>query len=480
MAIELKSGASSDIATVNADKQLTVRTSDDMTKAGYAVLACRSDDGEFLGVTYNVNPEADDDYRLRVSVDAILFEEPFSGAAINSANWTAAVTTFTVAVADSWCKLNSGASAAANGVARVTSYATIPVAPEFPMFVRFPIQLVAASVGISNTVWEFGVGFATGTAAPTDGVFVRMNAAGALRLVASYNGAEVESSDITYATILAINTTTQSLISISASHVEWWLDNVMIATIEHPAATPFFTRTTALPVFARIYNGAIAPATATSLWIGPVTVSRGGQVNAPPQNHVRSMMGQHLFQGQSGGTMGQTANWTNSTEPVAATLSNTAAGYATLGGQWSFAAPAGAVTDFALFAYLVPAAAAGNFSKGALVTRVHIDALNVGAAVATTSTVLQWAIAVGSTAVSLATAEAATTKAPRRTALGMQSWIVGAAIGSPVEAIDISFEESPLPVYPGEYIHIIVRVPIGTATASQVIRGTCAIIGHYV
>jgi hypothetical protein len=62
----------------------------------------------------------------------------------------------------------------------------------------------------------------------------------------------------------------------------------------------------------------------------------------------------------------------------------------------------------------------------------------------------------------------------------VQSWIVGAAIGSPVEAIDISFEESPLPVYPGEYIHIIVRVPIGTATASQVIRGTCAIIGHYV
>lgn len=480
MAVEIKSGASSDVATVDTNKQLTVATSSDMSKAGYAMLACRNDEGDFLGTTYNTNPEADDDYRLRVAVDSILFEESWAGAAINSAQWTAPVTTFTVAVADSWCKLNSGASAAANGVARVTSYQTIPIAPEYQAYVRFPMQVVAASVGIANTIWEVGVVFSSGTTAPTDGVFLRMSAAGELRVVASYNGAEVQSSAITYTSILPINTTVQTLIAISGAHVKLWMDDVLIAEIEHPAATPFFTRTTALPFTARIYNGAIAPASATQLWIGPLTISRSGQVNAPPMPHIRAMMGQHSIQGQSGGTMGQTLNWTNSTEPVNATLSNTTPGYTTLGGQWSFAAPAGAVTDFALFGYQVPAAAAGNFSKGLLITRIRIDAVNVGAAVATTATVLQWAVAIGSTAASLATTESATGKAPRRLALGVQSWIVGAAIGAPAEAIDISFEESPLPVNPGEFVHIIVRVPIGTATGSQVIRGTCAIIGHYV
>ena len=484
MAITIKSGASSNEANVDADKQLTVVTSADMAKAGYSMLACRNDEGARTGSTYNTNPEADDDYRLRVAVDAIVFSESFAGAALNSATWTAPVTTMAVAVADSWCKLNSGANAAINTVARVTTYQTIPVDPEFPLYLRFPLQVVAATVGIANTTWEVGVGFASGTTAPTDGVFLQMNAVGELRLVASYNGADIESSAIDYSTgvdpLLQVNVTRQAILTVSGSHVEMWMDDILIAELAHPAGTPFFTRTTALPIFARIYNGAIAPSSATQLWIGPITVSRSGQVNAPSQNHVRSMMGQHSCQGQSGGTMGQTANWTNSTEPVNATLSNTAAGYTTLGGQWSFAAPAGAVTDFALFGYQVPAAAVGSFSKGLLITRVRIDAVNVGAAVATTATVLQWGIAVGSTAVGLNTTESATGKAPRRVALGVMSWVVGSAIGAPIEAIDISFEESPLPVNPGEFVHIVLRVPIGTATGSQVIRGTCAIIGHFV
>ncbi len=486
MAIEVKSGSSSNVMDVDADKQAKVVLNPDMSKAGYAMLGCRNDEGEFLGASYDANPELDDDYRIRVGVDSIFFSESWAGAALNSAQWTAPVTTMAVAVADSWCRLNSGANAAVNTVARITSYATIPVDPEFPLYLRFPLQVVASTVGIANTTWEVGLGFASGTAAPTDAVFLRMNAAGELRIIATYNGTEEPGPSIDYTDLvdgtplLAVNVTRQMLLAVSASHVELWADDVLISKIEHPSGTPFFTRTTALPIFARIYNGAIAPSSATQLLIGPITVSRSGQVNAPLHSHVRAMMGQHSIQGQSGGTMGQTANWTNSTEPANATLSNTAAGYTTLGGQWSFAAPAGAVTDYALFGFQVPAAAAGSFSKGLLITRVRVDAVNVGAAVATTATVLQWGMAVGSTAVSLATTESATGKAPRRIPLGIQSFIVGDPIGARVEAIDISFEESPLPVNPGEFVHIIVRVPVGTATASQVIRGTCTIIGHYV
>ncbi len=112
----------------------------------------------------------------------------------------------------------------------------------------------------------------------------------------------------------------------------------------------------------------------------------------------------------------QTANYANTAAPASATLSNTAAGYTTLGGQWQFAAVAGAETDYALFGFQVTAAAAASANKNLFITGIRIEAVNTGAAVATTATLLQWGLAVGGTAVSLATADSATagTRAARR------------------------------------------------------------------
>lgn len=59
-----------------------------------------------------------------------------------------------------------------------------------------------------------------------------------------------------------------------------------------------------------------------------------------------------------------------------------------------------------------------------------IDLVNTGAAVATTATTIQFSLAYGHTAVSLATAEAANAKAPRRISLGYATWAVGSAIGT--------------------------------------------------
>jgi hypothetical protein len=169
--------------------------------------------------------------------------------------------------------------------------------------------------------------------------------------------------------------------------------------------------------------------------------------------------------------------------PAAATLSNTAAGYTTLGGLFLFNAPAGANTDYALFGYQINGAAASitQSNKKFNITNIRIDSVNIGAAVATTATVMYWGLGVGSTAVSLATTDAASTsptRAPRRTPLGVQSWLVGDAIGKPADAININFD-TPVVVDPGTFVHVILRVPVGTATASQQITGTVTILGYY-
>jgi hypothetical protein len=175
-------------------------------------------------------------------------------------------------------------------------------------------------------------------------------------------------------------------------------------------------------------------------------------------------------QNPSGGTAGQTANNANSAAPAVATLSNTAAGYTTLGGKFQFAAVAGAETDFALFAFLNPVPTTSLTGCNLVIRGVWLDTYNAVVAVATTPTVLEWSMAVGATAVSLATADGAATRSPKRISLGCQSFLVGALAGAPAGRMDINLD-APVVVEPGCYVHVILRVPYGTATATEVFRG---------
>lgn len=484
----IEGNVSGNVAEVSAENALKTALGPDSSLNGIIAITGRSDAGDYTGAPLDIDPETDADYRQRVAQDRLDFQETFSGAALNSAQWSSTVTTMTTAVAAAYLTLNAGNSVATSAVARVQSYRTFCLAPGGILALTVPIKIAAASVGIANNTWEAGWFIATGIAAPTDGVFLRMNASGELKLVASYGGAETQSAAINIATVptgwdgpvLAEHLDREVLLVVTASQVFLWFDDTLIATLDQANSHPTFTQAQSLPVTFRIYNAAGgAPASTTQLLIGPMSVSTSGLSNTLSIAETATMMGAGGYQGQSGGTMGSTANWANSAAPAAATLSNTTAGYATFGGQFSFATVAGAETDYALFAFLVPAAAANAHNKNLMIYGVRIDAVNAGAAVATTATILQWALAVGSTAVSLATAEAATAKARRVIPLGIQSWVVGAGIGAPVGSIQHTFAGGVL-AEPGTYVHVIVKLPVSTATASQVIRGTVSINAYYV
>jgi hypothetical protein len=147
---------------------------------------------------------------------------------------------------------------------------------------------------------------------------------------------------------------------------------------------------------------------------------------------------------------------------------------------FQFAAPAGAETDFVIFTYTVPAGSVTQPGKNLVLRGVRIDTVNTGAAVATTATTLFWALGVGGTAADLATADSLTaaTRAFRRIPLGIQSFIVGAVAGAQATPIDVNLD-APVVVAPGTRVNGIVRVPIGTATGSQVIRGMITINGYF-
>ena len=155
--------------------------------------------------------------------------------------------------------------------------------------------------------------------------------------------------------------------------------------------------------------------------------------------------------------------------------SNTAPANTTLGGDFLFGAPAGAATNFPMFSYVVP------LGYRFVCTGITISAGSYGAACTTTPTVLAWKLAVGSSAATLATTDTATTfaiTAPRIIPIGTQLIPVSTIIGYECQPLIIPFT-TPIYADSAKYFHIIMSIPIGSATASQIIRGTVYVNGYY-
>ena len=441
--------------------------------AGYVVPALASHDGTSGLAKLLRDPDISFDFRQRVGVDGLWFQDTFNYAAQNSSVWSSTVTTMTATYSGGFLILNGGSSVASGAVARQATY------KHFPMFTTAPLYLEVDAVITQNpqtsNVLELGLFQASGTTAPTDGVLFRFNGGAAFLGVVNYNGAETT---VDLGTFPSVNERHSYLICVEAGRVEFWLDQQLVGAITTPVGQNAPCISPAQPITFRNYNSA-ATSLAQQLKIGGVSLT----VADVPQNRLWpttcSGMGMSGIQGQNGYTQGQTANYANSAAPASATLSNTAAGYTTLGGQFQFAAVAGAETDYALFAYQVPAATVAIPGRTLVIRGIWIDTFNTVVAVATTATVLQWALGVGATAVSLATAEAATARAPRRIALGTQSFPVGAAVGAQADRrIDVNLD-APVTVEAGSFVHIILKMPIATATATEIFRGVVGINAYF-
>lgn len=161
------------------------------------------------------------------------------------------------------------------------------------------------------------------------------------------------------------------------------------------------------------------------------------------------------------------ANHTNSTAPASAALANITASYTTLGGKWQFVAVAGAVTDYPLFGFTVPA------GSKFLCEGIIIESYNTVVAVATTATIMEWAMGFNSSAQSLATANIV------RVEVGVQTFPVGAAVGFAANRIDVKFQ-TPEVVESGRFVHVILTMPVGTATATEIFRGIVMIKGRFI
>lgn len=461
---------------LDANGNVEVNTPLILNHAGYMIIAGENHDGGAVGLTEPVRRtlRVTPDGRLRTGVDQVLWEDTFNHTIVDTSAYQCVTSTATLAMTGGYLVFNAGNSVASAAVARVQTYRTFQLSAsstnEAVFRVRFNVGLQA------NSNVEFGLGFAATTATPTDGVYFKVNTAGGLQGVSNIGGVE-STVDLAFVPVAGENNFYRLVQD--QDQVEFYINGKLYGVLQVSASAAATSNARAMPLLMRCYNSA-AVSTAFRMEISDIAVIGRDLANNRLWSTCRAGMEQSSINNARGATAGFTANYANSAAPASATLSNTAAGYTTLGGQFQFVAVAGAETDYALFGFQVPLPSAAGAGKNLVIRGVRIETANTGAAVGATGTLLQWGLGVGSTAVSLATADSATagTRASRRLTLGMQSLPAASPIGYLAADIDANLD-APLYVAAGTFVHIILKMPVGLATASQIIRGVVQINGFW-
>jgi hypothetical protein len=381
----------------------------------------------------------------------------------------------TVIPAGGRLSFNNGNALASGNVARVQTYRTFPMYLSYPLY--WESEQMFTQDPVAENVCEFGLGYATGVAQPTDGVYFRLAATGVLLGCISNNSAE---QTVALSFVPAASVRNHYTIVLYHDRVEFWIDNVLYGVITTGIGIGCPIQSTAAPLLLREYNANVT-AVAQRMEIFTICISSGDINSTRLWPTVQVGQGNSSVNVPDGTTAGFTANFASNICPATATPTGVAAAYATMGGQWAIFAPASSDTDLILFGYPVPVSTAAIPGKNLIVRGIRIDSWVQYGTITTTPTMLQWTLGIGSTGgTTLATVDSATagTRACRRLTLGAQTFALGAVAGTPAQPIDINLD-APIMVEAGTFLQILIKAPMGTATGGVVIRGLAMINGYF-
>ncbi|MGL4809436.1 MAG: hypothetical protein ACRC4O_11890 [Giesbergeria sp.] len=452
--------------------------------AGFATLVCEADDGTHVGTRRQIEIEASEDYRMRVGVETPLYTLPCSGTVIDRSSLIDAVTTFTITQGSGQINLNGGASAAASGVARLSTWATFGARQGAGIQARIRLQFT--QLPVTNNVCEWGLLNCSGLTAPTDGVFFRHNAAGQLECVVAFNSTETKFTvdTVTHPEHVANNVNHDYSIDWYNDIAVFWIDGYRAAVIDTPPGQPNLVSCEGVQLAFRVFNQASAPSIGQVMKIGRAEVLLQDVNNTRPWKDVQSAAGLNLMQWPpNGATVGPLVLIANTAAPTARTLSNTAladASHGVLAGDF-LATLSGltAQTDYILNAWQNPATGAAIGGRQLLITGLHFSWELAGAANAATIQNYMLSLGVGASAISLAVVADATNgvKCARRIPVARITTAASAAIGT-AGNVDVMFE-TPYAVNAGEFAHVILKPTLYTTVASQTLRYALRVEGHW-
>jgi hypothetical protein len=477
MSVRVK--GTTNLQEVDSNGYAYVNTPITADKAGFTHMAAQVDAGTITGVRYYKEAEITDDYRLRIGQDNLVFNENFVGTVLNTGTWVNQLTTMTNTITNGFTTLNAGLSVASGALAVLSTRRSFPAIKQFTTFGECEVQFTQTPQTNNVCEWGFFQTAATTPFAPTDGCFFRLTATGEFRCIVSYNGTETQGPALNFSSILGTNITNSFLVYIASTSATFWVNNIMMCEIDAPAGQASICSSMNVPLSFRNYNSG-ATSLAQVMKVGNTSVVFGDHSMSKPWGHVIAGMGGHSAQTQTGSaTLVSTALVTNAATTAAAALSNTtpSAGQVGLGGFIKVLPTLTAGTDGILCSYQVPLGTSTMPGRTLYITGVSLDGV-VTTIFAGGPVIYAASVAYGHTAASLATTESATSKAPRRVPLGMQSYAVTAPVGAQGIRLHDDYTCSPIPVYPGEFIAIALR-NFGTVTTTGDITFCATFTGYW-
>ena len=271
MAVKIQGGSSTaGQANVTSTYDLQVATSQTLTAVGGAISTALIDAGTVTG-TRNVRAlDVSDDYRTRIGTDQPVFRDIFAYATANSTRYSVITNTATAAFSARKWTLNGGSSVTSGQSAQVTTRANFQFSQSYPVYAE--IWAAITNAPQSNSVLEWGFGYVSASSAPTDGVFFRYASGGEIRGVINVAGAEVQTDPFTDqpgGIGYVAGKQHHWLIICDADAVEFWRDDVQLATIQRPTTEGGPSASLSLPMFARFYNSAAASAASAPVYGAP-------------------------------------------------------------------------------------------------------------------------------------------------------------------------------------------------------------------
>lgn len=436
----------------------------------------------------------------------------WNGVAAVNAGYKVGVnaTTMTRAAANGFLALNAASSAA--GSVGISAYSTRVFTLQPDQQFRVRMYARTSNANAVQKQMDLGLGyyaFAAGqNAAMNEFIGFRWTMTGGLKGVvesSSLGAFGVQMIDINGNVPLTDWVARKYELMVSNNAVEFYVDGVYQGRITRPSESPGLLKGVSLPWIARVFNDATTvPTAAAQLHIGVVDVHRySADYSSKPiaaagqglssyycQTDVRAVSTLPHFSPASG------------TVPTAATGSNSASvinNVACYGGY--FRANAASITNVAHTNILIAAfqnpviplaVSAPSNNRSFFVTSIMVSRLTVTTAfTGGTGTNLSWGwfVAIGGTTTNMATSDAdgtlaAAQRAPRLVPLALfQTLAIGAALGT--QSADVGDYKytfpTPLPVHPGEMLHIGIRsLQVGTAAPTAgTMDGNISINGYW-
>lgn len=393
------------------------------------------------------------------------------GTTLNSRIFYTFVTTQTAVQTVQGLTLNATNINTISTNTQINTFKMIPLHMKAPLMVRLRARFT--QFGIANTNGEFGLATVATTLGLTpnlNGVYWRYDSAGVMPVLA-INGS-----------VIATGTDISPQLS-SANFYHWGVlkdDDSISFTCQNTTTGQLVSRQTLrIPAgqqkafnvshaqpYVRVWNGGVAPTFGMQCIMSELTAGMLDCNFNMTQSQIATVLGLGSELGPL--TYTTTSNLVNAAVAPTVVPTNTTQTTSSLDGAIRIAAPAGGVNDLALFTYQVPVPYQYRTK------RVRVGVKNLGAAVATTATQIDFYLCVNSPGVTLVGSLV-------RKYIGTATFNVAAAIGSaPIEGmLTLDLNEGDLITEAGRYVILVARISTGTATASQVLEINYSNIGHF-